>query len=48
LRNPVVSHALMGLFDDRIGYASLLLTIAGTFPLATLTKKITLEEFLNH
>jgi len=48
LRNPVVSHALMGLFDDRIGYASLLLTIAGTFPLATLTKKIKLEEFLTH
>jgi flavin-dependent dehydrogenase len=47
LRNPAVSQALMGLFGDRIGYTELLLTIAGTLPLAMLTKKMKLEKFLN-
>lgn len=47
LRNPVVSQALMGLFGDRIGYPRVMLTIAGTLPLAMLTKKAPLEEFIN-
>jgi flavin-dependent dehydrogenase len=47
VRNPLVSHALLKVFANRIGYGRVLLTMAATFPLALLTKKISLEEFLN-
>ncbi len=45
LRNPAVSHALVDMFADRIGYGRLLLVIATTFPKSVLTKKIPLDEF---
>jgi len=45
LRNPDVSHALVDLFADQIGYGRLLLTIAMTFPKSLATKKKALDVF---
>ncbi len=44
LRNPVLSHALMQMLDDRIGYGRLFLQIIGTFPLFLATRKIALND----
>lgn len=44
LRNPVLSHALMQMLNDRIGYGRLFLQIIGTFPLFLATKKVSLKD----
>ena len=44
LRNPVLSHGLVDMVADQIGYSKLILAIAGTFPLFMLRKKIALEK----
>lgn len=48
LRNPVLSHGLVDMVADRSGYAKLILSIAGTFPLFMLRKKIALESIINY
>jgi geranylgeranyl reductase family protein len=45
LRNPTVSHGLVDMFADRIGYGRLLLIIGSTFPKSMFTRKIALEDF---
>jgi geranylgeranyl reductase family protein len=44
LRNPVLSHALIQMLDDHIGYGRLFLRIISAFPLFLTTKKITLHQ----
>src|SRR5690349_18648698 len=44
LRNPVLSHALMQMLDDRIGYGRLFLQIIATFPMFLATKKIPWDD----
>jgi hypothetical protein len=39
LRNPVLSHALIQMLNDRIGYGRLFLQIIATFPMFLATKK---------
>jgi len=44
LRNPALSHALIQMLDDRIGYGRLFLRIIARFPLFLTTKKVTLHK----
>jgi len=44
LRNPALSHGLVDMVGDRIGYGRLMFNIAATFPGFMLTKKIALTR----
>ena len=46
LRNPALSHGLVDMVADRIGYGRLLLNIAATFPRFMLTKKISTQGII--